>query len=348
MKRACIAEDRRGFARCLTIVRTDKVNPMVSGLSPSQLQAAYKLPSSTNGSGQIVAIVDAFDNPNVASDLAEYRSNFGLPAANFTKYNQEGVQGSYPAGNTGWGVEIDLDVQMVSASCPNCTIYLIEANSASFSDLGASVDEAVALGATIVSNSYGGSCGLSCNTSDYDHAGTTILASAGDDGYGTSDPADFDSVVAVGGTTLVNSGGGGRGWTETVWSGTGSGCSTQPKPAWQHDSGCSGRTMNDVAAVANPGTGVAEYDTYGEPGWFVVGGTSVSSPLLAGVFGLAGNSTQQNGGQIFWTTKPSSEGFLYDVTVGHNGTCTPAYLCNGEVGYDAPTGWGTPDGISDF
>ncbi len=233
---------------------------------------------------------------------------------------------------------------MVSASCPNCTIYLIEANSNNWSDLETAENEAVALGATIVSNSYGGGGG---DPSDFNHPGTTILASAGDSGYGVADPADFDSVVAVGGTHLTQ-GGGSRGWTETTWSGTGSGCSSQPKPSWQHDTGCSGRTMNDVSAVADPNTGVAEYDTYGEPGWFVVGGTSVSSPLLGGVFGLAGNSTQQNGGQIFWTTKASATGYLYDITSGSNGTCNPSYLCTAGFGYDAPTGWGTPNGIADF
>ncbi len=317
----------------------------MAGLSPSQLQSAYKIPSSTNGSGQIVAIVDAFDNPNVASDLAAYRSNFGLPAANFTKYNQLGQQSNYPTGNVGWGVEIDLDVEMVSASCPNCTIYLIEANSNSWSDLAAAEDEAIALGATIVSNSYSGT---GAPMSDFNHPGTTILASSGDDGYGVADPADFDSVVSVGGTHLTQGGGGSRGWTESAWSGTGGGCSTQPKPSWQHDTGCANRMANDVSAVADPSTGVSEYDTYGDSGWFVVGGTSVSSPFLAGVFGLAGNSTQQNAGQIFWTVKSHAIGYLYDIMSGSNGTCSPSYFCTAGFGYDGPTGWGTPDGIADF
>ena len=340
--RAC-TDFRPGYAHCEVLVRDDKVGPDVAGYYASTLETAYNLPSSTDGSGQTVAIVDAYDNPNVATDLAEYRSFMGLPTGNFTKYNQDGDQGNYPAGNADWGVEIALDVEMVSASCPLCNIILVEANSASFSDLGAAENEAVTLGATIVSNSYSGS---GVTKSDYDHKKVTILASAGDDGYGIADPADLGSVVAVGGTTLTKSGGSGRGFTETVWTGSGSGCSTDAKPKWQHDSGCKFRTANDVAAIADPNTGVAEYDTYQEGGWFVVGGTSVSSPFLAGVFGLAGNATKQNGGKTFWEKKHESD--LYDVTSGSNGHCSVQYLCNGEVGYDGPTGWGTPNGIGAF
>jgi subtilase family serine protease len=200
------------------------------------------------------------------------------------------------------------------------------------------------LGATVVSNSYSGS---GATESDYSHKKVTILASAGDSGYGIADPADFESVVAVGGTHLV-AGGSGRGYTETVWTGTGGGCSTQTKPKWQHDSGCKFRTGNDVSAVADPNTGVAEYDTYGESGWFVVGGTSVSSPFLGGVFGLAGNATKQDGGKTFWEKKHEKSSELYDITSGKDGSCSPAYLCTAGVGYDGPTGWGTPNGIGAF
>jgi subtilase family serine protease len=265
-----------------------------------------------------------------------------LPDANFTKYNQTGQQSNYPQGNSGWGVEIALDVEMVSAACPLCTIILVEANSSNWSDLGTAENEAVTLGATVISNSYSGS---GATESNFNHPGVTILASAGDSGYGIADPADFGSVVAVGGTHLV-SGGGTRGWTETVWRGTGGGCSTQSKPKWQRDKGCTFRTANDVAAVADPQTGVAEYDTYGESGWFVVGGTSVSSPFLGGVFGLAGNATKQTGGEIFWEKK--SRKYLYDITSGSNGSCQTKYLCNAGKGYDGPTGWGTPNGIGAF
>ena len=103
-----------------------------------------------------------------------------------------------------------------------------------------------------------------------------------------------------------------------------------------------------MSAVADPNTGVAEYDTYGESGWFVVGGTSVSSPFLGGVFGLAGNATKQDGGKTFWEKKHEKSSELYDITSGKDGSCSPAYLCTAGVGYDGPTGWGTPNGIGAF
>lgn len=344
---------RRGQAECDVLIRAggqvmrDGASGPDGGFSPSQLEAAYNLPSSSKGSGQIVAIVDAFDNPNVASDLAEYRSYFGLPKVKFYKYNEYGQQSNYPGGDTEWGVEIDLDVEMVSASCPKCTIYLVEANSNYWSDMQTAEAEAVTLGAHIVSNSYTGTGG---SQSYYDTPGVTYLASAGDQGYGILDPADFGTVVAVGGTQLIQ-GGGKRGWTETVWSATGGGCSTDTKPSWQHDPGCLYRTANDVAAVAAPVTGPSEYDTYGYSGWFVVGGTSVSSPLLGGVFGLAGNATSQDGGQTFWARKHERKSDLNPITSGSDGSCK-TYLCKAGTheyrGYSGPGGWGTPNGIDAF
>jgi hypothetical protein len=199
-----------------------------------------------------------------------------------------------------------------------------------------------------VSNSYGGRQSAkdpSFDTKYYQHAGVAVTVSAGDDGYGAAYPAASQYVTAVGGTSLKTSTGG-RGWTETVWSGTGSGCaSNEAKPTWQTDSGCTRRTDNDVAAVADPSTGVAIYDTYDQGGWLEVGGTSVSSPIIASVFALAGKPKKG--------TYPSSYPYshvtsLFDVTSGSNGTCTPAYLCHGETGYDGPTGLGTPDGIAAF
>ena len=324
------------------------------GFTPSQLQAAYNLPSASKGSGQTVAIVDAYDNPNVASDLSFYRNYFGLPPANFTKYNQEGQTGSYPPTNEGWGLEIDLDVEMVSASCPNCSIILVEANSWNISDVETAEAEAVALGAKIVSNSYAcypGQCAF--DQSYYDAQGVTYLAAAGDDGYGTgvATPSGFDSVVSVGGTSLYTDTKSSRGYRETAWLGTDSGCSTQPKPSWQHDPGCSYRTANDVAAIGDPATGPAEYDSFGYGGWFVSGGTSTASPLLAGIFALAGNATSQDGGKTLWNKKNRKK-YLFPVTQGYNGTCSPKYLCTdgtNEYGdYGGPTGWGTPNGIGAF
>jgi subtilase family serine protease len=302
----------------------------IDGWGAKQLEAAYNLPLS-KGDGQIVAIVDAFDNPDVESDLATYRAKFGLGKAKFHKFNQKGEQGNYPRADANWGVEINLDTQMVSASCPKCTIYLVEADSSKGSDVQTAVARAVKLGAHIVSNSYSGG-GLSKKY--YDVKGVTYVAAAGDGGYGDYLPADFDSVAAIGGTVLERSAGK-RGWKEHVWGFTGGDCSTQPKPAWQHDTGCAGRLANDVSAVAH---NVAEYDSFSYSGWITVDGTSVSSPLLAGIFALAGNPTQQDGGRTFW--QPAHHADLYPVD---HSKCS---YCHGR--YSPGGGWGSPDGIGAF
>jgi subtilase family serine protease len=346
---ACPGVRGNGAMQCDALIENHGVQPNVTGWAPADFQAVYKLPSGTKGAGQIVAIVDAYDNPNVASDLKMYRSNFGLGKANFVKYNQRGQKKNYPQGNTGWGVEIDLDVEMVSAVCPKCTIYLIEADDNYSNNLYAAVDEAVKLGAHIVSNSYGGGGG-SPSGGSFSKPGVTYLASSGDSGYGEQDPADYDDVVSVGGTRLSKTG---STYNEVVWTDTGGGCSVVSKPAWQHDPGCANRTGNDVAAVA---AGVAEYDTYGEGGWFTVGGTSVSSPMLGGVFALAGNATNQHGGKNFWKMKSKQrKKYLHTITSGADlcpGSLVGSYLCTAGTGqyktYSGPTGWGTPKGIGAF
>jgi subtilase family serine protease len=337
---------------CESLLRTDVPSGSPSGYGPSDLQSAYNLPSASDGSGQTVAIVDAFDDPNAEADLYIYRNQFALPVCStlngcFKKLNQHGKKHPYPPPDADWSVEISLDLDMVSAACPNCKIMLIEADRNTWHDVGKSVDEAVKLGAQIVSNSYG-AIGHGANPRDYDHPGVMILASGGDGGYyghHNQQPAVFPTVVAVGGTSLTR-GGGSRGWTETVWRSSGSGCSKFPKPSWQTDSGCKYRTANDVAAVGDPATGVAVYDSYQQSGWIQLGGTSVGSPLNAAVFALAGNASQLDAAQSFYQTK--NQQYLYDVTTGADGSCSPAYLCTGEAGYDGPTGWGTPNGIGAY
>ena len=322
---------RPGEARCMALILNKSVQRNISGWTPADLQARYNLPSSSKGSGQIVAIVDAYDNPNVSSDLAKYRAQFNLGTATFSKYNQDGQIGNYPAGSYSWGLEEDLDAEMVSASCPNCTIYLIEANSSSTTDLEAAEDEAVKLGAHIVTNSWGCPGSLCVSASHFDKKGVEYLASNGDGGYGVQAPAAFDSVAAIGGTVLSKSG---SQYSETLWSGSGGGCASGvPKPKWQHDSFCSGRAIGDASAVA---WNVAEYDSYNYGGWFTVGGTSVSSPLLAGVFGLAGNAAKQRGGRTFWQSKHHK--YLYDV-------CGSSCIYQT---YSYAGGWGSPDGIGAF
>lgn len=327
--------------------------PAGAGYGPSDLQSAYDLPSSTAGAGQTVAVIDAFNDPNAASDLAAYRSAAGLPACGagcFSVVNENGQTSPLPrsAGTTGWDVEESLDIDMVSAVCPLCNIDLVEASSTSISDLGTAVNAAVSLGADYVSNSYGGSESSSDATADadfYEHPGVAVTASAGDDGFGVEYPAASQFVTAVGGTSLTTASNA-RGWNETVWDGSGSGCSREEaKPSWQTDTGCARRTNNDVSAVADPNTGVAVFDTFSEGGWLEVGGTSASSPIIAATFALAGTPAAGTFPSSYPYQNPAA---LFDVTSGSNGSCNPAYLCTAQAGYDGPTGLGTPDGVAAF
>ncbi|MEV5939574.1 S53 family peptidase [Streptomyces sp. NPDC051994] len=324
-----------------------------SGYGPASLQAAYKLPSSSAGSGRTVAIVDAYDDPSAEADLGKYRAQYGLSACTtangcFKKVGQSGTS-TLPSADAGWAEEISLDLDMVSAACPNCKILLVEAKTASMANLGTAVNTAVSLGAKYVSNSYGGGESSSDTTYDskyFNHPGVAITVSSGDNGYGTEYPAASRYVTAVGGTSL-KSASNTRGWTDTIWSGAGSGCSAyDAKPSWQKDTGCSKRTVADVSAVADPATGVAVYDTYGgDPGWEVFGGTSASSPLIAAVYALAGTPSSGSTPASF---PYAHTGSLNDVTSGSNGSCSPSYLCKGGSGYDGPSGLGTPNGTAAF
>jgi len=366
--RACPVTLTVGQESCMVLKRTNvtpevqpatapKTFPTGYGYGPAQLQAAYNLAAAATADGKnsTVAVVDAYDDPTAASDLATYRTAAGLPAANFSKVNQNGLASPLPKkapASDDWTLEESLDLDMVSAICPNCKIVLVEANNDSGNGLYKAENTAASL-AGYVSNSWGGTEAASdtkLDTKYFDHPGIVITAAAGDGGYGVIYPATSPYVVAVGGTSLSKASNA-RGWTETVWGssaggeGTGSGCSVyEPKPTWQHDTGCSKRTDNDVAAVADPNTGVAVYDTTnGNGGWNQVGGTSASTPIIASVYALAGNAGTNPADDIYTHT-----GDLYDVTSGADGTCSPAYLCTAEVGYDGPTGWGTPNGISAF
>ncbi|MDX3750370.1 putative Ig domain-containing protein [Streptomyces sp. AK08-02] len=328
-----------------------------SGLSPANLHSAYNLPS-TGGSGLTVAVVDAYNDPNAEADLATYRSQYGLSACTkangcFKQVSQTGSTTSLPTNDTGWAGEEALDLDMVSAVCPNCNIILVEANSATDSDLGTAENEAVALGAKFVSNSWGGDEASSQTTEDtsyFKHPGVAITVSAGDSAYGAEYPATSQYVTAVGGTALSTSSNS-RGWTESVWKtssteGTGSGCSAyDAKPSWQTDTGCAKRMEADVSAVADPATGVAVYDTYGGSGWAVYGGTSASAPIIAGVYALAGTPGSSDYPAKYPYSHTSN---LYDVTSGNNGSCTTSYFCTATTGYDGPTGWGTPNGTTAF
>ncbi|MDH6629750.1 hypothetical protein M2271_007588 [Streptomyces sp. LBL] len=331
------------------------------GFGPADLRTAYALPGD-GGEGLTVAVVVAQDAPTAEADLAVYRAQFGLPACTsadgcFTKVDQRGGT-DYPDPEAGWAGEAALDLDMVSAAAPHARLLLVEADDTTIDNLGAAVQQAVTLGADVVSNSYGTRYDLfdedpaeTAWDAYYDHPGVAIVASSGDDDAGVSFPAASPHVTAVGGTSLRRDTGTARGWSESVWShdgyGAGSGCSRYlPKPAFQHDSGCDHRTVADVSAVADPDTGVAVYDSYGSAGWGVYGGTSASAPLIAGVYAAAGALAEDTEPNAYPYAAPDEA--LNDVTAGSNGTCDPAYLCTAATGYDGPTGLGTPNGLTAF
>jgi subtilase family serine protease len=343
-------------ARCHADVVTDRNgNPNATtaptGYGPAQFQGAYGLSAAT--STQTIGIVDAYDDPQAENDLNVYSQAYGLPSCTtatgcFKKVNQTGGT-SYPKKNQGWALEISLDVQVAHATCPHCHILLVEATSNSFANLLAAEDWATTH-ANVVSNSWGGSEFSSETTQTYDghfnRPGIPITVSSGDNGYGVQYPAASKYVTAVGGTTLNLNPDNTR-QSETVWNGTGSGCSTyEPKTSWQTDTGCARRTVVDVAADADPNTGASVYDSagyYGQAGWFQVGGTSLSSPLIAAVYALAGNGTSTLSGSYPYTQTSA----LNDVTTGSNGSCG-SYLCTARSGYDGPSGLGTPTGTGGF
>jgi hypothetical protein len=313
-----------------------------TGLTPANLASAYKL-TRTGGAGVTVAIVEAYHDPTAAADLAVYRSYFGLPACTaasgcFRQVNQNGATSPMPSVNTGWAGEEALDVDMVSAICPLCKILVVEASTSDSPNLYAAEDMAARL-ANVISNSWGGPeySGQTVDDAHFNHPGKVITVSTGDNGPGTTFPAASPYVTAVGGTHLVTATNT-RGWTETPWSGSSYGCSTfEPRPAWQTvvNTGCTRRAETDVAADGDPATGVSVYQTTGVSGWSTYGGTSVASPIIAAIYASAGTPPA---GSYPASFPYQSTGSLFDVV---SGTKTA-------VGWDAPTGEGTPNGTAAF
>jgi hypothetical protein len=248
---------------------------------------------------------------------------------------------------------------------------LVEASSNSFSNLGQAVAEAQSLHPAAITNSYGGSefSSETSYNSTYSYSasgkGTAVTAAAGDSGYGVEFPAAAPGVTAVGGTSLTYAGSGSSiSWAQVVWSGSGAGCSSyEAMPSWQDVQGvyantayCTGRQVADVSAVADPNTGVAVYDTYKEPGWMVFGGTSASTQIIGGVYGLAAGAgtLQPSPGGLYPDGASGATGStpgLLPVTSGSDGSCGD-YLCNASYslssGYNGPAGLGTPEGVSAF
>lgn len=347
-----------GSGSCNAIRRLDVVpalnlvSALIAGYQPQDLWDAYGVPWQ-KGAGQTIGIVVAMNNPNAASDLAVYRSTMGLPpctaASGCLQFAAQNGSSALPAANETWGQEMSVDLDMASAICPNCNLLVVEANSSNIEDLTTSVSTAVSLGATVVSNSYTTpeTAAVASDNPKWNHPGVPIVVGAGDNGYGVGWPASSSYVTSVGGTTLVPILDG-VAVLETAWSGTGSGCSAYvAKPSWQHDALCRHRTVNDVSAVANPVPGVAVYDTYfassSDQGWNVYGGTSVSTPIIAGMYALAGNGTSVNNAQGIY----ANSGSLNNIILGLNGLCL-TYLCTSGLGYSGPTGLGTPNGAGAF
>ena len=354
-----------GSATCLISMVDGQVGASTPvGYTPSDLRSAYALPTRKNaGAGQTVATVVAYDDPNAESDLAVYRAQFGLPpctTANgcFRKVAQDGTSNFPPTGGKTSTLEESLDIDVISAVCPNCHILLVEANTSKITDLGQAENTAAALGATEISNSFGAPESykdLTYDTAYFNHPGVAITAGTGDTGYAGYNgyPAASPYVTAVGGTSLVQDSSVARGWSETAWSGASSLCSDyESQPLWQAANAtiaslCGNRATADVSAVADPSTGVAIYDTFGYfNGWLQIGGTSVASPIIASVYALAGNASSTNGGSYPYAHSSA----LNDVVSGTNNngnSCTSA-LCVAQPGWDGPTGLGTPDGTGAF
>ena len=317
-------------------------------VEPAQLRAAYNI---TGAGGSTVAIIDAYGYPNAEADLAIFRSVFNLGACGTSNgclriVNQGGSASFHLAPNAGWDIEQASDLDTVSSMCPNCKILLVEAHSASLNDLAAAVRTAAAMGAHVISNSYGGGeTGTHPFESAYNQPGIAVTASTGDFGYGAQFPATSPHVTAVGGTTL-NMAGLSR-VSETAWSGTGSGCSAvYPKPAWQTDPLCTTRMEADVSADADPDTPVFLYINVPPyaPGFYTVGGTSISNQIIAGIYGERADAVSY-ANKIY--ANPSA---FFDITSGTNAppACGGTYFCVAGPGYDGPTGVGTPNGDTAF
>jgi len=317
----------------------------VNGLTPSDLASIYGYtpPASQAPTSAVVGIVVAYDNASVESDLATYRSYYKLPpcttangcfkkigasgttAATFRTRTPDSVSANPTTTISGWAAEADADVETVSAVCANCKIVLSEAATSNLSDLANAVSAAVSAGATIVNASFGApeSSSQTSLESAFEPAPVKLVAATGDNGPAELFPAAATNVVAVSGTTLSVSG---TTVTENLWSNSGGGCSAVfTRPAWQ-PGWCANRSIADVAAVADPNTGIAFYDS-ALNGWNIVGGTSISAPIITGMFAQSGDTQAGTGASRLYT---------------HPGS----YVQVGGAGY--VDGLGAPTGLAAF
>ncbi len=331
----------------------------IAGYWPDHLQGAYGITAaaSSNGSGKTVAVIvsnsaytTAGVDATVDSDLSNYRSTMGLPACTLASGCLQIVaSGTPPASiDPAWAEETQIDVEMVSAICPLCNILVVVAGTPNIPDLGRAVALAASYHPVSISNSYAvaEASDNAAYASYYNQPGIAVVAGAGDTGYGANFPATLPSVIAVGGTSLTQNPDGTFA-PQTVWAGTGSGCSGFfSKPSFQHDSGCAGRTANDIAVIADPNWGVAGFSTYGN-NWNVYGGTSISAPIIAALFALAGDVNSNASGLYARADYTSNMAWIS----GSNGVCSPSYLCTASgtaASYSGPAGIGVPFGLGAF
>lgn len=347
---------------------------MVPPYTYADIARAYALPRNVTWTNPyVVAIVDAYDHLRIESDLAILDRSEGIPdlphctvqIANsrtpcFEKVNQNGMQSDYPSFQQSWALEIALDVETVHALCLKCSVLLVEATDDSGANLMTAIRTAIQLKANAISNSWGGAEYPDEVADDamLNAPGIPITISAGDDGFVNGNSPEYPAAsqfgTAVGGTSLYLNPDGSYA-LEVAWSGTGSGCSGYlSAPAWQSGAeyaiGCGKRVGNDIAAVADPNTGVWIYDSLGysgQPGgWFAMGGTSLSAPIIAAIYALANDVPSGTLANSVPAARHDRNVF-HDVAFGTNGSCG-SHLCNSRTGFDGPTGWGSPAGIGGF
>jgi subtilisin family serine protease len=393
--------------RALARIAATQGEGPTEGFTPAQLARAYGFDPEGGGTGQTVAVVDAYNDPSIEADLKAFDKQYGLPGCTavggcFRRVGQTGSASELPKNDKeGWSVETSLDVEMVHSACRKCRILLVEAESAALVNLAAATRTAAAMGVQEISNSYGshelGRVGAA-ESAGYNDPGVVVAAATGDDGWDGWEnqpspespefPASMPTVVAVGGTTLELDAEGRRA-RERVWNSqgngaSGGGCSTVfAAPFWQRyapgfpATGCGDRRLSaDVSAVANPETGFDIYDSYdcgpkceefiGAGGWATIGGTSVATPLISSMYALAGGA---DGIEYPALTLYAHLGdaSLFDVTEGGNGycdlegrpcggnaltgevvDCEGTTSCNAAIGYDGPSGVGSPVSLEAF